>query len=78
MRDDGIIVNESNEEDPNLFLEQFERNEEEKLILGLQEGENEESRATAKALWGEDFDKGYEFIPNPNNEPTTVTKTSGK
>ena len=78
LRDDGIIVNESNEEDPNLFLEQFERNEEEKLILGLQEGENEESRATAKALWGEDFDKGYEFIPNPNNEPTTVTKTSGK
>ena len=74
LRDDGIIVHKSDANDPNLFLEKFDLDEDDKLNIGLCEGENEESRETAKALWGDDFDNGYEFIPNPTNEKTTVSK----
>ena len=76
LRDDGIVVYESDAKDPNLLLEKFDINEDEKTILGLWDGENEESRETAKALWGDDFDKGYEYIPNPENEESTVSRTT--
>ena len=76
LRDDGIIVHKSDANDPNLFLEKFDLDEDDKLNIGLCEGENEESRETAKALWGDDFDNGYEFIPNPTNEKTTVSKST--
>ena len=62
LRDDGIIVHKSDANDPNLFLEKFDLDEDDKLNIGLCEGENEESRETAKALWGDDFDNGYSLF----------------
>ena len=76
LRNDGIVVHKSDTNDPNLFLEKFDLDEDDKLNLGLCEGENKESRETAKALWGDDFDNGYEFIPNPTNEESTVSKST--
>ena len=77
LRDDGIIINKSNAEaDPNLILEKYERTDNENTLLGLVSGENKETRETAKALWGTEFDKSYKFTPNQLNEENMAAVTS--
>ena len=52
LRNDGIVVHKSDTNDPNLFLEKFDLDEDDKLNLGLCEGENKESRETGQSIMG--------------------------
>ena len=76
LRDKGIVISDTvTKNDTNITLEPFKRSKDEDETMGLVCNENQDADQGERALWGKEFDKQYEFIPNPNNEPSVVTVT---
>ena len=74
LRDEGIVITDTvTKNDKYLTLDPYKRSEDEDEAVGLVHKGN--STENEKALSDKDFDKGYEFIPNPENEPNMVTVT---